>query len=58
MPYAQALEIIEGARGRQFDPDILDAFVVGFDEFCTIADRYADTAESIANKLALVGGRG
>jgi putative two-component system response regulator len=58
MPYAQALEIIEGARGRQFDPDILDAFVVGFDEFCTIADRYADTAESIATKLALVGGRG
>jgi putative two-component system response regulator len=57
MTPTQALEIIEAARGRQLDPDMVDAFVVGFDEFCAIAERYADTDESIASKIALVGGR-
>lgn len=29
-------------RGRHFDPDLLDVFLAGFDEFCALARRYAD----------------
>lgn len=42
MPYAQAREIILEGRGRHFDPDVVDAFLSGFDTFCTIADRYRE----------------
>jgi putative two-component system response regulator len=29
-------------RGRHFDPDLLDLFLAGFDEFGEIARRYPD----------------
>lgn len=39
---AKAREIIEMERGRQFDPDMVDAFLAGYDEFLEIARRYHD----------------
>ncbi|MBE2295868.1 MAG: two-component system response regulator [Phycisphaerales bacterium] len=38
----QARNIISTERDRHFDPDIVDAFLSGFDEFVTIAQRYRD----------------
>jgi putative two-component system response regulator len=38
----EAREIITGERGRQFDPDVTDAFLSGFAEFVAIAAHYRD----------------
>jgi putative two-component system response regulator len=38
----EAREIIAAERGRQFDPDITDAFLSGFADFVAIADHYND----------------
>ncbi|MEX8519430.1 MAG: HD-GYP domain-containing protein [Leptothrix sp. (in: b-proteobacteria)] len=51
MSCEQALQIMQTGRGLQFDPDLLDAFVQGFDEFCAIALRYQDTEERVSAKL-------
>jgi putative two-component system response regulator len=40
MNLAAARDIIVAERGRQFDPDIVDAFINRFDEFAAIANRY------------------
>jgi putative two-component system response regulator len=40
--YAQASEIIANGRGQHFDPDMVDAFLAGFDDFVSIARRYSD----------------
>ena len=42
MPFHEALEIITAERGRQFDPDVTDAFLAAFDEFTTIAEQHQD----------------
>jgi putative two-component system response regulator len=42
IPLDQARSIIAAQRGRHFDPDMLDAFLEGFDDFVEIARRYAD----------------
>ncbi|MDD5176224.1 MAG: two-component system response regulator [Sterolibacterium sp.] len=42
IPPDQAREIIAAERGRQFDPDITDAFLSGFAEFALIAEHYRD----------------
>lgn len=42
MPFAVARDIIAAERGRQFDPDVTDAFLSGFEEFAAIAQRYGD----------------
>ena len=44
MPAAEARAIIVAERGRQFDPDVVDAFVADFDEFVVVAERYAEGA--------------
>ncbi len=44
MPYAQARDIIAAGRGRQFDPDMADAFLADFDEFVAIAEQHRDSA--------------
>jgi len=44
IPFAEVRETMAGERGRHFDPDLLDAFIEGFDAFCAIAGRYADDA--------------
>ena len=41
-PLPQARELILAGRARHFDPDVVDAFVDGFDDFVAIAERYRD----------------
>ena len=38
----QARAIMSEQRGAHFDPDLLDVFLAGFDDFCAIARRYPD----------------
>lgn len=52
MPHAQAVEIIRQGRGSHFDPDICDAFLSASEEFCTIADRFSDGEQEMADPLA------
>lgn len=42
MHHAEARDIIIAARGRHFDPDVVDVFLAGFDDFVAIAQRYVD----------------
>ncbi len=42
MPFEEALEIITAERGRQFDPDVTNAFLSAFDEFTAIAERHQE----------------
>lgn len=42
MLLAEARDIITAARGKQFDPDVTDALLTGFDDFIAIAERYRD----------------
>ena len=42
MPMAQARQIMAAGRGQHFDPDVLDAFLDGFDAFVAIATQHAD----------------
>ncbi len=57
-PVEQARSMIVEQRGQQFDPDVCDAFSAAFDEFCAIADRYADSQSSVEAKFhgRLAGG--
>ena len=42
MPFTETRDIIVAERGKQFDPDVTDAFLTGFDDFIAIAERYRD----------------
>lgn len=42
IPHAEAMQIIVGARGTHFDPDVLDAFVEIESEVREIGDRFRD----------------
>ncbi len=44
MSFDKAREIIAAGRNCQFDPDITDAFLAGFDEFVGIARKYHEGA--------------
>lgn len=42
-PADQVLEYIQGERGRQFDPDLVDLFIANFEEFVTLeSDDHTD----------------
>ena len=42
-PADQVLEYIQGERGRQFDPDLVDLFLANFEEFVTLeSDDHTD----------------
>jgi putative two-component system response regulator len=43
MSFADARDIIAASSGSHFDPDIAEAFLTPYDEFCEIATRHADT---------------
>ena len=43
IPVEQARDIIIGERGSHFDPDVVDAFLAGFDDFVAVAERNSDT---------------
>jgi putative two-component system response regulator len=42
MPSDEVGEIIAAGKGRHFDPDMVDAFLARFNDFCDIANRYRD----------------
>lgn len=42
--FGRARDIIVEGRGTHFDPDIVDAFVACYDEFCAIARQHRDEA--------------
>ena len=42
-PFEKARSIMTEQRGLHFDPDLLDPFLEGFDEFCAVARRHPDT---------------
>ena len=54
MPFTQARDIIAAERGRHFDPDVVDAFLVDFDKFEAIAERYGDADESLIARIAKI----
>lgn len=56
-PFTQARVIIAERRGRQFDPDVTDAFLAQFDEFVAIAERYGDTEQDVYAKVCNLQGR-
>ena len=41
-PHHMAVEMIEAGRGKQFDPDVTDAFLHLRDQFREIAGRFTD----------------
>ncbi|MFM9915116.1 MAG: HD domain-containing phosphohydrolase [Rhizobacter sp.] len=45
--FGQAREIMASQGGKHFDPDLLAAFLEGFDEFCEIARRHPDCHEPV-----------
>jgi putative two-component system response regulator len=42
IPMDEVRNIMAAERGQHFDPDMLDAFLEGYDEFCAIASRHPD----------------
>jgi len=46
MTHEQACKIIVDGRGKHFDPDVVDAFVVLHEEFDAIAERFKDHFET------------
>lgn len=44
MPFDQARAIIAAGRGNHFDPDMVDAFLAGFDSFVQIAEKHHETS--------------
>lgn len=59
MSFEDAYTIIAAGRGTHFDPDVVDAFIARFDEFCQIAIRYgeAETA-ALAQRQGLAAASG
>jgi putative two-component system response regulator len=47
--HAKSREIILSGSGKDFDPDIVEAFVSSEDEFITIGKRYVDTEKETAS---------
>ena len=43
IPFNQARDMIAEQSGKHFDPDMIDAFLAGFDDFVSIAKQYLDT---------------
>lgn len=42
MPYEEARDIIAAGSGKHFDPDLVEVFLAGFDDFAAIGKRYHD----------------
>jgi putative two-component system response regulator len=50
MSHDKAVDVITEGRARHFDPDMVDAFLALQSEFRTIAARYADSDQNMADK--------
>jgi putative two-component system response regulator len=46
MPFERVRDEMAAQRGAHFDPDLLDAFIEGFDDYCEIARRFADVVHT------------
>jgi len=53
MPAGEVRRIMAAQRGLHFDPDLLDAFLAGFDAFCAIAHCHPDELAAAAAPLAV-----
>ncbi|NML17993.1 response regulator [Azohydromonas caseinilytica] len=53
MPLPEVREVLARERGRHFDPELLDVFLEGFEEFCDIARRYPAEPAAQASAAAL-----
>jgi putative two-component system response regulator len=42
MSYDEVKDIISAGKGKHFDPDMVDTFLMNFSIFCDIADRHRD----------------
>ena len=42
LPHAEAVRILQEGRGKHFDPDVVDAFLVVAEDFRTIAETHRD----------------
>ena len=51
MPHADAVKIIASARGKHFDPDVVDAFLDIDQQFHAIALSYGDSEVDLQRKL-------
>jgi putative two-component system response regulator len=49
--HERALEIVAEGRGTQFDPDVADAFLLEGETIRGIAQKYADSAVDVAEKV-------
>ena len=47
MEFHEARAIIVSGRGSHFDPDVADAFIAAYDEFCDVATRYSESDAEI-----------
>jgi putative two-component system response regulator len=52
MPHEKAVQIIVDGRGKHFDPDMVDAFLVVLDRFQEIAHRFHDSDADLHAKEA------
>ena len=50
LSFDQARAVIIEGRGAHFDPDVVDAFLAGFDAFTAIAERYRDDEATAAEQ--------
>jgi putative two-component system response regulator len=53
----KSMEIIREQRGKHFDPQVLDAFLAGFDEIMGVYHEFRDSEES-QEETAIPGGGG
>lgn len=51
MPHEQAVEIIQQASARHFDPAVVDAFMQCQDNFRAIANTFSDTEADLQSKV-------
>jgi putative two-component system response regulator len=58
MTWSEAREIIAAGRGQHFDPEIVDEFLAGFNDFVAIAERYRDHAVEPTAARASAPGHG
>jgi putative two-component system response regulator len=45
IPFEQAKKMIVAERGSHFDPDVVDAFLLSFDEFVNVAEKYRESGD-------------
>jgi len=49
--HQEAVSKIRAQRGAQFDPQVVDAFVLRADDIAQVAQRHADTEDDLQRKM-------